>query len=122
MNPKLVDYYYAQRQKDTDIADSYRTHHFKAYVEDARSRGYTSIPVLEFLKGKPWNNMALNFVSALRPSGIRVTRDEITSDAVSWRVTVYLEDDDRTIQRIEQEVSVGLIGCTCGHDVRIGNI
>jgi hypothetical protein len=79
------------------------------------SMGYTSIPVLQGLWGTPWCNAAANFLPALRPSCVRVTRGEVTLDAVSWRVTVYLNADD-TISRIEQEVEVGLVGFRNGQD------
>jgi hypothetical protein len=32
------------------------------------------------------------------------------------RVTVFLEEDKRTIRKIEQEVSLESIGCRTGHD------
>jgi hypothetical protein len=79
------------------------------------SMGSTSLPVLQQLWGTPWCNAAANFLPALRPSCVRVTRGEVTLDAVNWRVTVYLNDDN-TISRIEQEVEVGLVGFRNGHD------
>ena len=78
---------------------------------------YAVIPVLEFLKGKPWNNMALNFVQALRPSMLRVTYGEIQCDSRRWRVTVYLESEGSMIKRIEQEVTAGALGVRYGHDL-----
>lgn len=92
---------------NTREADSYRTTHMKEF-NHCHVRGYTVIPVLEFLNGKPWCSMALNYVEALRPHYIRVTAGEQTCDAVTWRVTVHLEKDNRTIRFIEQEVEVGL--------------
>ncbi|WP_417744765.1 hypothetical protein [Rosistilla oblonga] len=70
--------------------------------------GHTSIYVLDNLTGKPWNNVALGYVHSLRPSSIRVTTGEITCDARAWRVTVFLDIDGVTIQRISQEVEVWL--------------
>lgn len=71
-------------------------------------RGYTVIEVLPILKGKPWDEVALGYVHALRPGQLRVVQDGIQLDARTWRVTVYLKKDERTISRIEQEVEVGL--------------
>jgi hypothetical protein len=75
--------------------------------------------VLEFLWGQPWNNLALNYVTALRPSSIRVSTGCVTADAYTWRVTVILERDERTIKLIEQECDVGIIGAECGQDLRL---
>jgi hypothetical protein len=72
------------------------------------SRGYTVIEVLPKLKGKPWDEVALGYVHALRPSQLRVVQDGIQLDAQTWRVTVWLNKDGLTISRIEQEVEVGL--------------
>ena len=99
----------------TDLADVYKTHH-AVRAEPPGNRCWTVIPVLEFLKGKPWDNMALNLVYALRPSAIRATTGQITLDAYTWRITVYLEDDERTIRKIEQEVDCGCIGIRNGQD------
>jgi hypothetical protein len=71
-------------------------------------RGYTVIEVLPKLKGKPWDEVALGYVHALRPSQLRVVQDGIQLDAETWRVTVWLKKDGLTISRIEQEVEVGL--------------
>lgn len=72
-----------------------------------RRTGYTVLPVLQFLWGHPWNDLALCYVHSLRPSSLRVTGGEITCDSRTWRVTVFLKDDLRTIDRIEQAVEVG---------------
>ena len=102
----------------TDIADQYRSSH-GVELKRVNDIGFTCIPVLAFLNGKPWDNMALNYVHALRPNYIRVVEHHggITADAYSWRVTVWLQPDNRTIGRIEQEVEVGLIGCRFGDDL-----
>ncbi len=50
------------------------THHMMRYNKDLfNSRGYTSIGVLPELNGRPWDEIALGLVHALRPSSIRVT-------------------------------------------------
>ncbi|MES2367179.1 MAG: hypothetical protein V4563_14980 [Pseudomonadota bacterium] len=71
-------------------------------------RGYTVIDVLQFLNGKPWDAVALAYVHALRPSHLRVVTTGIQLDAQTWRVTVWLNPDGKTIKHIEQEVEVGL--------------
>jgi hypothetical protein len=71
--------------------------------------GFTSLEVLPFLKGLPWNNLALGYVHSLRPSSIRVTEGSVKLDARMWRVTVIV-DKDEIIQEITQEVEVGLYG------------
>lgn len=81
--------------------------------------GFTIIKVLPELCGRPWNNAAANFLACLRPSCVRVSvmGGWVTSDARMWRVTVYLnEDTPPVIQRIEQEVEVGLVGFRNGQD------
>lgn len=87
--------------------DDYRSHHVVEYSQP-NSRGWTSINVLSFLNGKKWDEVALAYVHALRPSGIRVTTGLCTMDSRVWRVTVILEDDNVTIREISQEVEVGL--------------
>lgn len=76
------------------------------FVPFAR-RGFTSLEVLPFLKGKPWDDVALGFVHSLRPSHIRVTDGGIQLDAQTWRVTVTVSKKNK-IEKIEQEVEVGL--------------
>jgi hypothetical protein len=101
-----------ERSVETDWADNP-----EGFPDRAQAGCYTSIPVLEFLWGLPWNNLARNFVTALRPSRIRVTDGPITLDAVKWRVTVYLEEDSRTIRRISQEVGISAWGAWSGGEL-----
>jgi len=75
--------------------------------EPPKSTGVAVIDVLEFLWGGPWSESALDFIHALRPSMVRVTPGEVTSDGVMWRVTVYVNDGGY-IKQIEQEVEIGL--------------
>jgi hypothetical protein len=81
--------------------------------------GFTTIEVLTFLVGRPWDERAAGFLCALRPSMVRVVpRDEQKCDARLWRVTVTL-DPAGLVRRIEQEVEVGLAkGWANGHDAR----
>ena len=83
------------------------------FDEATRRRGRTTVQVLPFLVGKPWNNLAINWLRSLRSDDIRVTYDSVNLDYKPWRVTVYLNADN-TIHNIMQEVEVGLIGCYNG--------
>lgn len=91
---------------------------------ESSCKGQMTIPVFEFLKGRPWGDEAKSFVSSLRPSRVRIVRDGKQCDSVAWRVTVWLNHDD-TINLIEQEVVCNLYGETdehgftkqCGGDV-----
>lgn len=87
-------------------SDKYYTTHLETF-EPFNCRSWKSINVLAFLNGKPWDDLALGYVHALRPSSIRVTEGIIKLDARVWRVTVYI-DKDNIIETIEQEVEVGL--------------
>lgn len=81
-----------------------------------RRSGVAVIYPLEFLHGAPWDDLALAWVSALRPSRVRVISDAEQCDSQVWRVTVYVSDG--TITSIMQEVSVGLpISVEHGHDL-----
>lgn len=84
----------------------YESTHGVEYEQPDR-QGYLCISVLEFLRGQKWDEVALGYVNALRPSSIRVTKGECTCDARTWRVTVHVNFLNR-IERIEQEVVVGL--------------
>ena len=93
----------------------YRSTHLVKY-EEPKSISYTSIECLTFLKGKEWNQGALNYIHALRPSSIRVTDGGMKMDARCWRVTVLVTDDNK-IKEITQEVEVGCIGFDNGYDM-----
>lgn len=71
--------------------------------------GYTTIRVLHQLVGKPWSVITGAYVSALRPSTVRVVTAgaAVETDAVLWRVTVYLTPAG-CVEQIEQEVEVAL--------------
>ena len=91
------------------VAGAIKDHHSKGAVtyEPPHLRSYCSIDVLPFLIGRKWDGRALAFVHCLRPSYIRVTSGEETSDAKCWRVTVHVDAND-IIRSIDQEVQVGL--------------
>ncbi len=92
---------------------------------DLRKQGChssTSLTVLPELTGKPWDEVALAYVMALRPSVIRVCE---IGHLDSWprRVTVWMKDDK--ISRIQQEVDVclpdGIVhGTSLKHALRYG--
>lgn len=88
-------------------ADDFYDRQGKRYPTDQWPRSYTSIKALEFLVGRAWDDIALAYVHALRPSMIRVVRAEETTDAQPWRVTVYVDEKD-IITGIRQEVEVWL--------------
>ena len=71
--------------------------------------GYTTIKVLPKLHGKVWDDVALGYLHSLRPSHIRVIKphEGVQLDAQSWRVNVYI-DDNNIITGVDQEVEVGL--------------
>ena len=104
----------------TDQADAFLDHCGKD-IEDPTQHRYcwSSIPMLESLWGQPWNNLALNYVLALRPSAIRVSDGGVTLDCYNWRVTVILEKDKRTIKHIDQECTVSSIGVESGFDLQL---
>lgn len=95
----------------------YQTKHARDY-EPPKRRGYASIECLSFLKGLPWDERALDFVHALRPSCIRVVQREVTCDAILWRVTVEVDGND-VIQHISQEVEVGCRTAKNGHELMV---
>jgi hypothetical protein len=98
-------------------ADDFYTRHMVRYPDRVNRISYSSIKALEFLNGRAWDDIALAYVHALRPSAIRVTRGEETMDSVLWRVTVYVDERD-TITGIRQEVEVWLPeGVENGHDL-----
>ena len=108
------------RDHGDDLLDpeQYKTKCIKPYVKPSHI-GFSDTPVLEFLKGRKWDKIALGYVHSLRPSGIRVIMNWMTADAHSWRVTVVVDSDD-IIQKISQEVEVGLPdGVKHGHGLSV---
>ncbi len=88
----------------------YRSSCAVSYKPPTRT-GFLSMPVLQFLWGQPWDELAMNLVHALRPDCIRVLYwgGMETTDGRVTRVTVYLNKDG-TIRHMEQECQVGLEG------------
>jgi hypothetical protein len=102
-----------------DLADQYYSDHGKTVDESLlkKSSSWTCVDILHDLRGKPWNNLALNYVLAFKPRMIRVTKDSMTLDYQQNRVTVYVENDNRTIRNIEMELIVPIFGCLNGSDL-----
>lgn len=111
-------YDYSGRHEEVDEANKYRHGQGVRYEPPTGSRCWASVEVLPLLKGRPWNNLALAAVHALRPSYVRVRgpNEGATCDCITWRVTVLLEQDDRTIRKITQEVEVSGLGLKTGQD------
>ena len=78
------------------------------YIEvKTAHQSYTSISVLEFLNGLPFDDLAKVYISGLNPSSVRIIYDSEHLDARTDRVTVYLDDND-TILKINQEIAIHL--------------
>jgi hypothetical protein len=98
--------------------EDYVNRHGKTYERSVRI-GFLSLPVLTYLTGLVWDEFALAFVHSLAPSYVRVIpwNGEETTDAMLRRVTIYLDPDGK-IERVEQEVEVGLpAGVRNGHEL-----
>lgn len=69
--------------------------------------GFTSIRVLEFLNGRKLDDVVLAYVNGLRPSCIRICEDAAHADARTWRVTIWVNEND-IVKCINQEIEVWL--------------
>jgi len=107
-----------QWRSELKTPDEYRSDHMVDFIEPIENSS-TTIDVLQHIWGKKWGITALNYLYALRPSSVRVTRGEIKADARTWRVTVYVDDED-IIQKIEQEVAVGCVGYPSAYAMDLG--
>lgn len=95
-----------EKEKEMKTFKDYYTTHLEKF-EKFDCTSSVLIDVLEFLRGRQWDDLVLAYVHALRPSSIRVTTGKIKCDARSWRVTIII-DDNNVIENITQEVEVGL--------------
>lgn len=86
----------------------------------SRTTGFCVIDVLQFLHGRPWDDVAMGFVQALRPDKVRISQDgETKTDFLVGRITVYV-DNQALIQNIRWEVEVGLpYGVKDGRDLML---
>lgn len=103
----------AKLQTDDDCVRYREAYNGAPFKQAERGSGSTDIEVLPRLKGKPFDNLALAWLHALRPSSIRVSHGTICCDSQRWRVTVWL-DDKELITKVTQEVEIGY---GCGGDV-----
>jgi len=67
----------------------------------------------------PMTDMRVFMQAVEQATPDHLTLDGYNSEAVPWRVTVRLEEDGCTINKIRQEVEIGLRGCRFGADVKI---
>ena len=104
------------RQKETNLSDRYRVYHHESFINPS-VRGNRVIEILQNLKGTPYNNETINELVSFRPSAVRVANNGVTCDGCPWRITIYLEEDNVTIRKIEQEVEVGKYGHGIFQDV-----
>lgn len=97
-----------QKMQGTDLVDKYRSHHYKPWEEDPCS-GYTVLGVLPQFAGKRLDNSLVAYLHTLRPSCVRISYGEVTTDSKPWRVTVIIEKRDGVdyIRDISQEVCIG---------------
>ena len=81
--------------------------------------GYSSISMLEFLYGMKLDELTFNYIYSLNPTSVRIVgpNDVLACDCYHGRVTIRIDDECR-IEKIDQEVNVGLNGCEHGHDLR----
>ena len=73
---------------------------------------YADIEVLPEIVGLPWDGnggIPLALIHGLRPSCIRIIGNSEKTDAILWRVNVYV-DERLIIKRVTQEVEVALKG------------
>lgn len=77
-------------------------------VEMGKSYSFTSFQILEFLTGKPWDEVALACCTAFNPSYIRVTDGLVNLDGRVGRITVLIDENTKLIKKITQEVRVEL--------------
>lgn len=85
---------------------------------------YTTISILEFLNGKLWDEVALAYVLAMKPSVLRVTTDAVSLDGDTNRITIFVNEDN-TIRQIRKEICIYLPnGIANGYEMemRIRNI
>ena len=72
-----------------------------------------TVRVVSDLIGLPWRKYALAQVGRVRPTAVRVyvitMPDQHRKDFMPWRITVYLEKDDKTIRSVWQEVEIPII-------------
>lgn len=77
----------------------------KQYIGPSTLR-YGDVSILPDLIGRRWDDDALKLCHSARPSMIRVTSGEETTDAILWRITVRINEKG-VIESVTQEAEVG---------------
>ncbi len=97
--------------------DSYHTASGARYRQPDR-RGMVTMPVLTFLRGEALTELVWDWLEGVRPSMVCVRgfADDVAVDSAPWRVTIYLDQDDRILD-IVQEIEVGLVGVRNGREL-----
>lgn len=110
---------YSGKSSQTDEADKYRGHYGHSVFEEHNNHTlFTTHEILSELNGRPWDNLALSAVLMFEPSNIRVVEHNgsITLDCMPKRITVWLQEDNRTIKKIDMALSPRGIGVKTGED------
>lgn len=76
----------------------------KQYIGPSVFR-YGNVNILPDLIGKRWDDDALKLCHSARPSMIRVTAGEETTDAILWRITVRTSEKG-IIESVTQEAEI----------------
>lgn len=90
--------------------DGYRSTHAVWVGEDELGKRscWAVLPVCESIWRTKWDIVALAYVLAVtKPTAIRVTTGEIKTDAMTGRVTIFVDAND-TIMQIEQELRISV--------------
>ena len=107
----MIDYNIEDAQNHPD---DFKVYH---HAEPKKELGFAFIvvEVLPEIVGLPWCHATMLYTLSLDPCAVRVTTGMMTCDAVSGRITVYVDDKD-IITSIKMERKVGLPGM-CGQDL-----
>jgi|1185.fasta_scaffold509259_2 hypothetical protein len=92
-------------------AKDYFSSHMINFEPFKCSGGCDPIEIVPQLVGRVWDDLALGILHAFNPTSIRVTRGVLKMDGRIGRITVFVTDTG-TIERVEQEVEIGIPGNT----------
>lgn len=87
--------------------EKYRSSHGVYYV-GPNVYGYLEVDILEFLNGLPLCDLVLAYVAGFRPTLVRISKDELTTDSQPGRVTIMVSADDKII-KISQTITVDFV-------------
>lgn len=80
---------------------------------------YTVIDVLQFLWDQPMNDIAMAYITGLKPTYLVINSGEIATDARPGRVHVSIDKEGK-IKGIRQEISISLPdGIDHGYDLSV---